>query len=166
MAAALGTSNGFGGDTNGHTDLLCIPACGAFPIAGYDPKSDDYTVLATAGPTGGLVGAGPWKTLSMTFTPTVGCPAVMLGPATTQTTAPGLRGTYVFYDALNLQETSAASGICDANNDCIVSADLDQKTASNIVPASTGARVFTNPPLGDAVEKETSTGAGPGRPSA
>lgn len=121
IAAAAGETGGAGGDTNGDTDLLCIPACGMFPIAGSDSKHDDYTVLASGAPTGGLVGNGPWKSFSMTFTPSVNCPAVMLGASSTQSiaTSPSVIASYVFYDALNLQETATASGTCDANNNCI-----------------------------------------------
>jgi len=121
MAAALGVSGGWGGDTNGEIVLLCIPAC-SFPISGFDRKDDDYPVLASGGPTGGLVGNGPWKQFSMTFTPASNCPAVMIGPAITQTIASSpsnLAVSYVFYDALNLQETGTANGECDASNECI-----------------------------------------------
>jgi len=118
MAAALGTPGGYGGDTNGETVLLCIPAC-SFPISGVDRKDDDYPVLASGSPTGGLVGNGPWKQFSMTFTPGSNCPAIMLGAAITQTIAANMYGSYVFYDALNLQETGTANGECDASNECI-----------------------------------------------
>jgi len=111
-----------GGSTNGHIDVMCMPSC-AFPVSGYDYKDDNYPVLASGAPVGGLTGNGPWNQLALSFTPTVNCPAIMFGPSRAQTFDPqsqelGLIGSYVLFDALNLQETSTADGQCDANNQC------------------------------------------------
>ena len=49
IAAATDSAGTNGGDTNGITELLCVPTCDAFPIPGFGYKGNDYEVLATAG---------------------------------------------------------------------------------------------------------------------
>lgn len=122
MAASEGIFNGWGGDTNGNTDVLCVTDCALFPFNTCDYKGNLLQILASGGPEGGLQGNGPWKRFSLTFTPTSNCPAIMIGASASQTTATtptGLRGTYNMYDALNLQETRMATGQCDSSNVCV-----------------------------------------------
>jgi len=114
---AAGTSGRFGGDTNGDTELLCVSSCSSLPAAGIGWMGSKFPVLAAASPGGGLQGGGAWKALTFSFTPSANCPAVMFGPAKTQTTQAGEAGTYVMYDSLNLQSGSA--GACDADGECV-----------------------------------------------
>lgn len=113
----VGVAEVFGGDTNGDTDMFCIPSCEAFQIFGFDYKGDDFEILATASPAGGLEGGGDWKSIIFEVTPTAPCPAIMFGPSNTQTIQPGLTGTYVIYDALNLQQ--GTSGVCTEDGECV-----------------------------------------------
>ena len=115
--AAATSSSSFGGDTNGATELLCIPSCDDFQIPGFDYKGDSYEILATALPTGGLVGGGDWKSITFVVTPSSDCPAIMFGPGIAQTIESGQAGTYVIYDSLNLQQGSA--GVCDSKGECV-----------------------------------------------
>ena len=116
IAAATDDSS-FGGDTNGATDLLCIPDCDLFQIEGQDYKGDEYEILATAEPAGGISGGGDWKPLTFVAKPTSDCPAIMFGPSISQTIQSGQFGTYVIYDFLNLQE--GAAGVCNAKGECV-----------------------------------------------
>ena len=116
IAAATDDSN-YGGDTNGATDLLCIPDCDLFQIEGKDYKGDEYEILATAEPAGGISGGGDWKPLTFVAKPTSDCPAIMFGPSISQTIQSGQFGTYVIYDFLNLQE--GAAGVCNAQGECV-----------------------------------------------
>ena len=43
--AAAGDEFVAGGDTNGDTDLLCLPSCATLPVGGFDSKSDDFQVV-------------------------------------------------------------------------------------------------------------------------
>jgi hypothetical protein len=117
LAAIPPASDGFGGDTNGDTELLCIPDCNLFQISGSDWKGDNYEILATASPAGGLVGGGEWKSITFEATPTQDCPAIMFGPAQSQSVQAGQLGTYVLYDFLNLQE--GVAGVCNAEGECV-----------------------------------------------
>lgn len=116
IAAATDVAS-FGGDTNGATELLCIPSCDLFQISGVDYKGDDYEILATAEPAGGIVGGGEWKPITFVVKPSSDCPAIMFGPGINQTIQSGEDGTYVIYDFLNLQEGSA--GVCDTKGECV-----------------------------------------------
>jgi len=107
----------FGGESNGHTDLLCIPACGMFPIAGHDYNGDNYPILAKAWPGGGLKEGGGWKALTFSFTASNDCPAVMFGPSKDASNSGCCAGTYLIFDALNLQPGSP--GQCDADGNCV-----------------------------------------------
>lgn len=115
-AASVASGSGYGGNTNGDTDLLCIPDC-AFPIAGGGIQSGTYQVLDNASPDNGLSGEGAWKSITFQFTPTANCPAIMFGPSDAQTREQGQAGSYVLYDALNLQQGSA--GVCNADGLCV-----------------------------------------------
>jgi len=114
---AATTSSYAGGDTNGDTELLCISSCSSLPAAGTGWMGSTFPVLAAASPGGGLQGGGDWQALTFSFTPSVNCPAIMFGPAKTQTTQDGEYGSYVMYDSLNLQSGSA--GVCDAHGECL-----------------------------------------------
>lgn len=114
-AGSGGTS--YGGDTNGETDMLCVPSCNEFPIAGSEYMGNRYEVLATAAPSGGLTGGDGWKSMTFEVSPTQDCPAIMFGPSAGQTVEPGKQGTYVLYDFLNLQEGSA--GVCNQDGECV-----------------------------------------------
>jgi hypothetical protein len=116
VTAALGNDM-YGGDTNGVTELLCIPTCNLFPIPGYDYKGDEFEVIATAQPVGGLIGGGEWKTITFNFVPSSNCSAIMFGPGLNQTIQSNQTGSYVLYDFLNLQE--GAAGVCNNNSECI-----------------------------------------------
>jgi len=107
----------FGGNSNGHSDLLCIPACGQFPIGGHDYKGDNYPILAKASPGGGLVEGGGWKALTFTFTASNDCPAIMFGPSQDASDSTTNAGTYLIFDALNLQP--GEPGVCDADGNCV-----------------------------------------------
>jgi len=115
--AAATDSAGTGGDTNGITELLCVPTCDAFPIPGYGYKGNDYEVLATATPGGGLVGGADWKSITFEVVPNQNCPAIMFGPGQTQSVQAGQTGSYVLYDSLNLQEGEA--GVCNGAGECV-----------------------------------------------
>lgn len=121
---AATTSGSYGGDTNGDTELLCVSTCSALPASGTGWMGGTFPVLAAASPGGGLQGGGAWKALTFSFTPSVDCPAIMFGPAQTQSVQPGETGNYVMYDALNLQDGSA--GECDARGECVESSDVCQ----------------------------------------
>ena len=116
IAAALNNSQ-FGGDTNGNTELLCIPSCDLFQIPGANYKGDEYEILASAAPNGGIVGGGDWKSITFVVKSSSDCPAVMFGPGKDQTVQSGQSGSYVLYDFLNLQE--GAAGVCDAKGECV-----------------------------------------------
>jgi len=108
---------GYGGDTNGDTELLCVSNCASLPMSsniGY--MGNILPVLSKAAPSGGLKG-GEWKAITFAFTPTFDCPAVMFGASNTQSLQAGKGGTYVLYDALNLQ--SGTAGSCDTEGECI-----------------------------------------------
>ena len=123
----------FGGDTNGVTDLLCIPDCTLFPIPGIEYKGREFEILATSEPAGGLVGGGDWKTMTFNFVPTIDCPAIMFGPGINQTIQPSqVRGSYVLYDFLNLQE--GASGMCNSEGEC-VPVDSETEEPETAAPA-------------------------------
>jgi len=94
------------------------------------PLQQGFPVLATASPGGGLeAGCGRvtndepcapghgWKAVTFSFTPAVECAALILGPAKTQTKPTGRVGSYVIYDAVNLQRGSA--GACNAEGECV-----------------------------------------------
>jgi len=115
--AAATNSGSYGGDTNGVTELLCIPDCGDFRISGSDWKGDDFEILATATPAGGLLGGGEWKSITFQVTPSQDCPAIMFGPGLAQSIQIGQSGTYVLYDFLNLQ--AGAAGVCDDKGECV-----------------------------------------------
>lgn len=129
--AAAASNAQFGGDTNGITDLLCIPSCSSFPISGQDYKGDEFGILATASPDGGLVGGGPWKSITFEVTPTQNCDAIMFGPSLTQSVEEGQKGSYIIYDFLNLQE--GVAGACNSMGECVPAGDVP------IVTAPTGA---------------------------
>lgn len=114
---AATSSSSYGGDTNGDTELLCVPRCSSLPAGGHGWMGNSFSVLAAASPGGGLQGGGEWKALTFSFTPTANCDAVMFGPAKTQTIQAGESGTYVMYDSLNLQSGSAGS--CNADGECV-----------------------------------------------
>jgi hypothetical protein len=117
IAAATDSSGILGGDTNGVTELLCIPSCDEFEISGIGYKGDIYDILATATPAGGLVGGEDWKSTTVEFTPTQDCPAIMFGAGQLQTVQPGQFGSYILYDFLNLQEGIA--GVCNESRECV-----------------------------------------------
>lgn len=117
-AAAALVSNAYGGNTNGNTELLCIPHC-SFPLGGTGYMGNTYPVLARASPGGGLQYGGrnsQWKALTFEFTPTQNCPAVMFGPAQDSSIQPGKQGSYTVFDGLNLQ--AGFAGHCDAEGHC------------------------------------------------
>ena len=116
IAAATDTDS-IGGDTNGATDLLCITDCNDFQIQERGYQGNNYEVLATAQPSGGLLGGGDWKSLTFTVNPSTDCPAIMFGPSSQQTVQSGQTGTYMLYDFLNLQEGEA--GVCNAAGECV-----------------------------------------------
>ena len=53
-------------------------------IGSQDHMGDQFPVLASASPGGGLQMKGGWKALTFSFTPNLDCAAVMFGPAKTQ----------------------------------------------------------------------------------
>jgi hypothetical protein len=114
---AVGYFYNYGGDTNGDTELLCVSSCASLPMTGMGYMGNSLPVLSKTAPSGGLKGAGDWKAITFAFTPTFDCPAVMFGPSNTQSLQAGKSGTYVIYDALNLQ--SGTAGSCDTEGECI-----------------------------------------------
>lgn len=115
MAAATSSAS-YGGDTNGDIDVLCIPSCDQLPISGSGVMDAAFDVLASGAPAGGLIGGGDWKPVSLTFTPTADCPAIIFGPASSQSIQAGESGTYVMYDMLNLQNDV---GVCNSDGEAV-----------------------------------------------
>ena len=107
------------GDTNGDSEVLCVESCSSLPLIGsHDHMGDQFPVLASASPGGGLQMKGGWKALTFSFTPNLDCAAVMFGPAKTQSeNSWGGDGSYVFYDAVNLQ--GGPAGVCNAKGECV-----------------------------------------------
>jgi len=85
-------------DPDGLIDVLCLPSCNSLPLDGRDGKEDSLEVLATGGPVGNLVVGGGWLPVTLEFTPTQDCEAILIGGS-----AAGAHNSYTVIDALNLQ---------------------------------------------------------------
>jgi hypothetical protein len=108
----------WGGDIDGKTDLLCLPSCDIFPIAGTDNKADTYPILAQAQPGETVKQGAGWSQVTFAFTAENDCPAIMFGFSKDSTNSGGgFTGTYALYDGLALHEGSG--GQCNANGQCI-----------------------------------------------
>ena len=134
----------FGGDTNGATELLCIPSCDEFEISGSGYMGTRFPILATAIPGSTLEGGGDWQTITFEATPSEDCPAIMFGPGIDQTIQDGQQGSYVIYDFLNLQ--AGAAGICNEAGECVESeaSASSQTSHSGNVDRPTGESLRPN----------------------
>jgi len=155
VSVAAGLIQGYGGDTNGKSDLYCISSkssCGTsscssscFPLSGTVVNPGGDTLLATAEPAGGLIHGAGWKTMSFVFTPTVACHAVMLGPAAGATVESGKSGMMLYYDSLNLQSGGGWSG--NTWDGCCVSGACAQDTRAPTCVGTAAPAVPTFAPV-------------------
>jgi len=117
ISSAEKVTGQFGGDTDGVTELFCVPSCDDFQIGTDVYMGDIYDILGSVMPTGGLVGGSDWKSITFEVNSAQDCPAIMFGPGRDQTIESGQSGTYVLYDYLNLQQ--GAAGVCNAVGECV-----------------------------------------------
>lgn len=86
------------------------------PISTYTTLKGSYELLATARPAKSPIQpSDDWQTISLQFTPTKDCPAIIFGPSDTNVN-PNNQHTYMFFDALNLQQ---GQGTCNNEGLCI-----------------------------------------------
>ena len=107
---------GYGTTTNGHSEILCVPSCGSFPIEGFEYMGDAYEVLGADQPHLGLAPGGPWKPIAFEVTPSQECAAIMVGQGR-DVSASDFSGIYMSYDGVNVQE--GRTGRCDSNGECL-----------------------------------------------
>jgi len=119
IAAGL-IENVYGGDTDGESELMCLPTCtpGMFPISGRGWMGGNYPILAKGKPANMVKMRAGWQPLTFEFqAPAGGCQGIMFGPSKDSSIQSGMRGTYTFYDFMNVQEGS--SGTCDKAEVCV-----------------------------------------------
>jgi len=114
MFVRVPPGGGYAKSISGEVDVFCIEHCN-LPLATSTTLKGSYELLATGTPakTPILVG-DDWQTVSLAFTPTKDCPAIIFGPSDTN----NIEGeyTYLFFDALNLQQ---GQGVCNDQGLCI-----------------------------------------------
>jgi len=119
IAAGL-IENVYGGDTDGESELMCLPTCSAstFPISGSNWMGNRFKILAKGRPANMVKLHGGWQPLTFEFqAPPGGCAGIMFGPSLHSSIQAGKSGSYTVYDFLNVQE--GHSGTCDGEGHCV-----------------------------------------------